>query len=239
MNVLHDFAETYGITFPILADEGSEVIKNFGILNTLIRPEEEEHYGIPFPGSYLVETDGLVAGRFFNREYQVRETSATVLRSGFHLPVDPAMMVHEETSADGVIVRAELAATELHARQRALLYVTLDLDEGLHVYGKPVPDGYIPTTVEVTGTEGIEIGNPEYPTTKPFRVQGLSESFEVFVGQTQIVVPVVSTIREVGTATLDVVVHYQACNSQECFIPRRETMQLEFETGPALRRTDR
>ena len=48
VEVLAGFAEEHGIRFPLLSDEGSSVIKRFGILNTLIRPEED-FYGIPSP----------------------------------------------------------------------------------------------------------------------------------------------------------------------------------------------
>jgi peroxiredoxin Q/BCP len=46
------FSSEYGIRFPLLSDADSKVIREFGILNTLIRPDESI-YGIPYPGSYL------------------------------------------------------------------------------------------------------------------------------------------------------------------------------------------
>ncbi|HJM88574.1 MAG TPA: redoxin domain-containing protein, partial [Dehalococcoidia bacterium] len=45
------FAEQNDIDFHLLADDDSAVIKQYGILNTLIA-EDEGVYGIPFPGSY-------------------------------------------------------------------------------------------------------------------------------------------------------------------------------------------
>ena len=48
--MLAGFAGEYGIEYPLLADEGSKVIEQFGILNTLVLPDEPV-YGIPYPGS--------------------------------------------------------------------------------------------------------------------------------------------------------------------------------------------
>jgi hypothetical protein len=233
--VLSTFAKAYGIEYPLLADVGSNVIRDFGILNTLINPAEEEYHGIPIPGSYLVGTDGRVAGKFFHREYQVRETAATVLHAGFNLPVDPASMVHDEVHAEGVTVRAELAATELHTRQRSYVYVHLGLADGLHVYGEPIPEGYVPTRVRAVATDGLVIGEPEYPATTPFSIEGLTEEFHVFGGDVKIALPITSEIREVGTAAIDVEVSYEACTDQMCYLPRTDKLHIEVATAPSVR----
>jgi peroxiredoxin len=41
-------------TFPLLSDSGSEVIKQYGILNTTVAPNTPT-YGIPFPGMFIVD----------------------------------------------------------------------------------------------------------------------------------------------------------------------------------------
>lgn len=219
----------------MLSDEGSKVIREFGILNTLVNPDETTHYGIPFPGSYLTDADGRVTDKFFHREYQVRETATTVLSSGFDLPVDIGSFTHVETEHDGVKLSVALGATELHFMQHADLYVDIDLDEGLHVYGQTVPDGYVPTEVTVTGTEGLRVGQPKFPDTKPFHVEGIADEFQVLGGKVRIAVPLISAIREVESVSIDVEICYQACNDQECFIPKRETFNLEVPLQAMVR----
>lgn len=235
VDVLSTFAKAYGIEYPLLADVGSNVIREFGILNTLVDAAEEEYYGIPTPGSYLAGTDGRVVGKFFHREYQVRETGATVLHAGFDLPIDPASAIHDAVHTEGVSVRAELAATALHTHQRAYVYVHLNLDEGLHVYGEPIPEGYAPTWVSTAATEGLVIGEPQYPATTPFSIEGLTEQFNVFGGDVRIALPVTSEIREVGTAAIDVTVCYQACTDQMCYLPQRHILRIEVPTAPSVR----
>ncbi|MEE9279893.1 MAG: redoxin domain-containing protein [Myxococcota bacterium] len=55
---LAEFAKHHGITFPLLADRGSRVIRRYGILNTFVTREQVPFYGIPFPGTYLVDERG-------------------------------------------------------------------------------------------------------------------------------------------------------------------------------------
>ena len=130
----------------------------FGILNTLIGADEPV-YGIPFPGSYVVDEDGRVAEKFFHREYQVRETGATVLHSGFNIPVDLGGYPHAEAAEAGVRVSVALAGGKLKYMQR------IDLEDGRHVNGQPAPEGYFATEVRVSGPErsrgGVAPGVPD------------------------------------------------------------------------------
>jgi peroxiredoxin len=79
---LRRFADRYAITYHLLSDAGSEVIRRFGILNTLIDPGDRRawpYYGVPFPGTYVTNQSGIVTEKFFNRHYATRVSSATIL----------------------------------------------------------------------------------------------------------------------------------------------------------------
>ncbi len=223
------FAEQHGIDYHMLADEGSEVIKQFGILNTLI-PEGEGVYGIPFPGSYLVGEDGLIAEKYFHREYQVRETGSTVLRSGFGAAIDLSDAPHAEAE-DGGKVSATLGGASLAFMQRADLYVRIELEPGLHMNGPQAPEGFFATEVTVTGPDDLRVGEVQFPPTMPFRIDGLDEDFAVFEGGVEVVVPLVSALREGDTIPLVIEVQYQACNDRECFLPQRQTLHLDVPVG--------
>ena len=235
VETLAAFSNLHGIQYPLLSDRGSEVIKRFGILNTLVKPEETEHYGIPYPGSYLAGEDGRVAAKYFHREYQVREAGPTALRSGFHVPVDPSSFAHAESSEDGVDVAVELAAKELRFMQRVDLYVTFSLAQGLHVYGPSAPDGYIATEVTVSGPEGLRVGQAEFPPTKPFRVEGLPEVFQVLEGRPVVRVPLVIGVRGVPSVALKATVRYQACDDRQCFLPKTKEFPMDLPVGQMVR----
>jgi peroxiredoxin len=76
--VLADFAARRGITFPLLSDQGSAVIKQYGILNTTVAPTST-NYGIPHPGTFIVDANGVVSSRHFEAAYQERDTITSVL----------------------------------------------------------------------------------------------------------------------------------------------------------------
>ena len=82
-DVLSEFAARRGITFPLLSDEDSAIIETFGILNTVaaeglgptaddaaVQADVEKYVsvfgatplivGTPFPGTFIVDRDGLV-----------------------------------------------------------------------------------------------------------------------------------------------------------------------------------
>jgi len=230
VETLAQFATEYGVEFPVLSDQGSKLIREFGILNTLILPEEEI-YGIPYPGSYLVGEDGRVVAKYFHREYRVRETAGTVLHSGFGLPIDLDRFPHDGVRASGVELTAVLGAEELKFMQAADLYVRLRLAEGLHIYGPSTPEGYYPTKVTVVGPEGLSVGEATYPPARPFRIEGLHEEFAVLDGEVEVVVPLVWELREGESLPVDIEVQYQACSDRECFLPTTERLLLEVPLG--------
>jgi peroxiredoxin len=80
--VLAHFASVHQITFPLLCDKGSAVIRRYGILNTNI-PRTHMFYGIPFPGEYLIAPDGRVTDKVFLSSYQDGATASEVLLKDF------------------------------------------------------------------------------------------------------------------------------------------------------------
>ena len=75
---LKKFAASRGITFPLISDAGSAIIKKYGVLNDTVDPKSRT-YGIPHPGTFVVDRKGVVRSRFFEDAYQERYTTATIL----------------------------------------------------------------------------------------------------------------------------------------------------------------
>jgi AhpC/TSA family/Thiol:disulfide interchange protein DsbD, N-terminal len=228
------FASEHGITYPLLSDAGSEVIRRYGILNTLIRPDEAI-YGIPYPGSYITDERGVVVEKIFHQRYQVRDDAESLLHTRFgaalHVEQDPSVTV----DSPGVRVSAVLGAEEFVFQRRATLFVRLDLDPGLHVYGPPTPEGYVATSVAVTGPEGLIVEPPAYPPTRPIHFEALGETLHVFEGAVEVAVPLTANIRAGDRVPLEVAVEYQACDDRQCFLPQRKTLRLEVPLAPLNR----
>ena len=223
--VLAAFAEEFGITYPLLSDAGSEVIRRYGILNTLVRVDEAV-YGIPYPGSYLTDEAGVVTEKSFYRLYRVRPATRALLKDGFGVPLTPQSGPVAESSAPGVRVTAALGEEALVFQQRVPLYVTFDLDAGLHVYAPGAGGGMLGVTIEVRAPEGIEVGAATFPEARPFRIEGADEAFPVLEGVIEAAVPLISTRADVEPVTLEVIVHYQACDDRQCFLPQEQALTL-------------
>ncbi|MDA0301787.1 MAG: protein-disulfide reductase DsbD family protein [Chloroflexi bacterium] len=126
--------------------------------------------------------------------------------------------------------------------QRDPLYVRIDLDPGLHIYRAPVPEGFIPTEVTVRGPEGLVVDEAVYPDAHPFRVAGIPHEFQVMDGHVEIEVPLMWTLPDntpdaTTQVPLDITVRYQACDDQQCFIPRTVEMRLDVPVGKLYRAT--
>lgn len=80
--VLKRFSEKNEIEYPLLTDEGSKVIDAFGIRNTAMDGKmygKNDLTGIPFPGSYVLDKDGVILGKIFLERYQERHATAALI----------------------------------------------------------------------------------------------------------------------------------------------------------------
>ena len=122
---------------------------------------------------------------------------------------------------------AALGEEALVFQQRVPLYITFDLDAGLHVYAPGAGGGMLGATIEVHAPEGIDVGVPIFPTPHPFHLEGSEESLPVFDRAIEVAVPLISTRADVEPVTLEVVVRYQACDDRQCFLPQEQRLTLD------------
>jgi peroxiredoxin len=72
--------EEYGATFPLLYDEGNTHVKAMGILNTQYSPGERA-YGIPYPGIFLLDAQGVIRAMLAEQDYKLRPEFSLVLEA--------------------------------------------------------------------------------------------------------------------------------------------------------------
>jgi peroxiredoxin len=68
---LERFSHKYEITFPLLSDPESSAIIQLGLLNPNYDPSSK-YYGVPFPGVFLVNSKGIIVGKFAEENYRDR-----------------------------------------------------------------------------------------------------------------------------------------------------------------------
>ena len=72
------FVQDYGIEFPVLSDRNAESVQRLEILNVDYNPGDD-HYGVPYPGIYVLDQNLHIQGKLFLEPYQQRVDSAAVL----------------------------------------------------------------------------------------------------------------------------------------------------------------
>ncbi len=68
----------------MLSDEGSKTIDAYGIRNEAMDGKKfgaNDLTGIPFPGTYILDKEGVVRAKLFLERYQVRHTAEQLLEA--------------------------------------------------------------------------------------------------------------------------------------------------------------
>jgi len=90
VDVLAAFAAKQGITYTLFSDQGSKLIRDLGLLNEHVYehhaaygiPKRDHHWGVPYPGVFLLDAEGRVTQKRFQQSYRERETGVAVLERG-------------------------------------------------------------------------------------------------------------------------------------------------------------
>lgn len=232
VDVLSGFGGKYGIQYPLLSDQGSAVIRALGLLN---EQAAEQVAGIPHPGTFVLNGDGTVRSKHFYESYRERDTGTGVLEHILGLdhesPAAPA-----QATQGGIEIRAWLDKNTYSWGQRLWLNVELDIPEGLHVYGSPIPDGYYPLAVDIEPVERVVVGALHFPEAQPFRVEGLDEAFVVYEGKIRVTAPITFMVVDAGPVELKLRVSFQACTATDCLMPESTSLSLSVLEEPLVER---
>ena len=243
VEVLAGFAAKHGITYTLLSDEGSKVIRALGLFNEHVFehhavygvPKRDAAWGVPYPGVFLLDEQGHVLQKRFQQSYRERETGVAFLEHGFGgtSSVHGALV---QGQAQGVQVAARLDSPTYRTFQRLWLTVDITLDAGLHVYGQPIPEGFIPVSIDIAPLEGLVVGTPEFPTPTLHRLEGLDEDFYIYEGALTVAMPLTFS-QEGDDTTVRVTVRYQACSDDAgCFMPQKVELPLPVQAADHIDR---
>ena len=231
---LADFAGQRAITYPLLSDTGSEVIRRFGILNTTIDPANRL-FGYPFPGTFIVNRQGIVTSRYFEPTYQERNTVASLLiRLGNSVSV-PATRVSSPNLEITAYLTDQAAAAGTH------FSVVLDATPGprIHVYA-PGVTGYKPIALRIDPQPGLIVRDAQYPAPETYHFAPLDEDVLVYQKPFRVVQDVtIDAGREAQAAlqgktslTITGTLDYQACDDKVCFNPQTVPLSWTVEIIP-------
>ncbi len=241
VDTLKGFSDTRGIEFPVLSDEGSAIIKAYDLLNREQAPGVR-FYGIPYPGTFILDPEGRVTERFFEQAYQERFTVSSI-------------MVALGEAADGTDRNATRLTTDhlealayptdrtVAPGNRFSLVVDVTPKAGMHVYA-PGAHSYQVISLRVEAPEFVRAHEVTYPAAEIYHFEPLDERVEVFVQPFQLVQEVtIPMTREIaGMAaepdarlTIDGVLEYQACDDAICYTPVELPVSWTLEWRPLVR----
>jgi len=240
VDTLAAFAAKHHITFSLLADEGSGVIRELGMLDEELdrhhaefgRSVRDDQRGVAYPAVFVLDRDGTVVDKRVHPKYRIRDTGTGLLEAALGIA---ASRHGPEAAAEAQAVRARayFDSPTYRPYQQLQLIVELTVAPGWHVYVHPVPEGYTALDVEISAVHGVHAGAAVWPVGRGMRVAGLEERFSVLEGTIRGHVPVTFAIAA-GTGDLrpQVIVHYQACSEMECLPPATVTLPLLVREAP-------
>ena len=233
-DAIADYAKAGDVTFTMLSDPDSEVIRSFGILNTTIPPDEHPWYGIPFPGAYSIDADGVIVAKFFEHNFAVRTGPEQMLAAalGQAFEIESAANPPEQVSVD-VIFEGDLLPMGVTRD----IVATFRVPEGQHLYSEPVPEGLVAATIEVDDSPGIVTYTPRAPATSPLTLGESGDTLEVYEGDVILRLPVAQNARAMEKidgkryVTVNGKVRWQTCNDVECGLPESKSFSFRVEAG--------
>ena len=246
--VLADFSQRRGITFPLLSDDDSSVITAFGILNTVaaegVGPNRDDPdvvadvakyvslfganpmiVGTPHPGTFILDGTGRVTSRFFEEFYRERNTTANVmLKLGAGLSPIAAI---EGTTAH-LTLTAYPSDPSVTVGTRFSIAIEIVPNPDIHVYAPGAEQmGYRVIGLTMAPVPHVRFEPVEFPASEIYHFEPLDERVPVyqqpFMLLQEVVVSGAAEVEEalagLDALTLTGTLDYQACNDELCFDP--------------------
>jgi DsbC/DsbD-like thiol-disulfide interchange protein len=218
--ILKSFADRMHITFPLLSDTESKIIRSYDILNETAQGMTS---GIPYPGTYILDAKGVVVEKYFEDSYTERYTASDILAKEFGAAVGAA---HSTIAAKHLKLSASAGVDVAHIGQRIVLALDIDLPKGMHVYA-PGVQGYIPIDFAIAESTALAAHPAVYPPSKSLHLKVIKETVPVYTDHVRVLREItMSKNAKPGELTVDGSFRYQACDDKECFIP--ETVPLKW-----------
>jgi peroxiredoxin len=254
--ILADFSQRRGITFPLLSDTASAVIREYGLLNTVVAealdsagandPDvqadvakyisvfgaNEGQLGMAFPGTFVLDREGRVTERFFEEYYQDRNTSANILLT---LEAGAPPVTAVEAATEHLGLTAYPSNQSITVGTRFSMVVDVDPRPGMHVYAPGAEElGYRVVSLSFESTPEVSFEAVEFPESEIFYFEPLDERVPAYQGPFRLRQEAVvarsteaaQSLRERGTLPLTGSFEYQACDDRLCYAP--ETIALSF-----------
>ncbi|MBI3975737.1 MAG: redoxin domain-containing protein [Armatimonadetes bacterium] len=241
-DILRDFAERRRITFPLLADPDSGIIRRFGLFNDTIDPSSRD-YGIPYPGTFLVDADGVVRQKFSEEHYIHRMPVTTLMvRMGKAAPPAAPQGIRR---LDYLEVHTTATEERLYPGNVFTLFVDVHPRPGVHVYAPGLRD-YQGMQVVLEENPYVKVRDVQYAPAETLTLPLLGEEIPVYSHPVRVSIDASLPSRQELAPLLDVggkvqirgTINLQACDDRVCWPPQTLPVEWTFSlTPPELERS--
>ena len=219
--ILKSFSDRRKLGYPLLSDPGSKIIRAYGLLNETIPPGP--FFGIPYPGTYILDHDGKVVAKYFEDDYTQRFTASDILIRQFGAAAGAA---HSTVASKHLKIATSAGTAVVHTGQRIALTVDISAPPGVHVYA-PGVTGYIAIDLSVADSPSYAAHPAVYPPSNTMRLAAIDETVPVFVGDFRVLREItISKSAVPGELTVEGQLRSQACDEKQCYVP--ETVPLKW-----------
>jgi hypothetical protein len=224
VEILKSFSDRQGgFRYTMLADPSSEIIASFDLRNPNFEPGTR-NYGMAFPGSYIVDADGIVQEKFFEQDHRIRTTHETVLLKtvgvggGRRTEVELPQMSFVAYGSEDVIARGNQLS----------LIVDIALPDRMHLYA-PGSD-YVPVDLQIAASPMLRVGPLELPEAEMLYLEPIDETVPVYHDSARIQRTItLAPAYDQPTLEVDAVLVYQTCDDEICFPPDEFAFSFEFD----------
>ena len=241
IGTLKRFAGSRGITFPLVSDTGSAIIRRYGLLNETLDPKTR-FYGVPHPGTFMLDAKGVVLARYFEDAYQERTTVNSILARQLD-PKAPPNAVRSDTMH--LTLQTSISDTSVAPGKRISLVFDVKPKRNMHVYA-PGRHDYQVIAARLDPQPWLKVMPPRYPASEIYHFKELNERVATYGKAFRLVqdVTVLATqevqkqLATTPTITLSGSLEYQACDDKVCYaptsVPIRFTLTVqELDRKPA------
>jgi len=231
---LKKFADSRGITFPLVSDPGSAVIRRYGLFNDTVDPKTRA-YGIPHPGTFILDAKGVVVARFFEDAYQERYTAATILAT---MGATPAGTPVSATTAH-LSMTASISDDRAAPGHRLTIVAQVTPQRAMHLYA-PGKHDYQVVRLTIDPQPWLRAHDTVYPASEIYHFTPLDERVEVYSKPFRLLrdVTLLATpemqklLGSMPSVTITGALEYQACNDTVCFNPTRVPISFTVALKP-------
>jgi hypothetical protein len=234
--ILKTFAEQRGITFPLLSDAGSEIIRRYGILN---REATGRTAGIPHPGTFVLDARGVVVSRSFEERYQERATVQSLLAREPQAEPQPGSQRQETPH---LVLTTSASDRDAAPGARVSLLLDVAPKPRMHVYA-PEQKELIPISLSLEPSDAFKAHPAEYPKSEKYFFAPLKETQLVYSKRFRIVQDVTLALtpefrdRAAKRDSLKIGgrLRYQACDDKVCYMPQELRVSWTIGLTPLVR----